>query len=96
MATQLHRTPPRTMQIKQHDCLPHKLLSAFHQACDEGDPYCGLVLLELLELELQGMPPGQPRNRALEGLIMAYEKLWQLCPTALPFAIRNARHGTAH
>lgn len=96
MASQFHRTPSRAIHLKQHDCLSQKLLSAFHQACDEGDPYCGLILLELLEMELQSMAPGEARNRALEGLIMAYEKLWQLCPTALPFAVRNTVCGVAH
>ncbi|PHK93630.1 hypothetical protein CR162_17310 [Pseudoroseomonas rhizosphaerae] len=96
MASQFRRIKDDAIQIKQHDGLPNKLLNAFHQACDEGDPYCGLVLLELLELELQSMAPSQLRTRALEGLIMAYEKLWQLCPTALPFALRSTACGLAH
>lgn len=96
MASQFPRIPQSAIRLRQHDGLPNKLLSAFHQACDEGDPYCGLVILELLELELQGMAPSQLRARALEGLIMAYEKLWQLCPTALPFALRNTACGLAH
>lgn len=96
MASRLHRIPATAIHLKQHDGLSNRLLTAFHQACDEGDPHCGLMILELLELELQAMPPCNDRSRALEGLIMAYEKLWQLCPTALPFALRNTACGLAH
>jgi hypothetical protein len=63
-----------------HPRLSDKILSAFHQACDEADYQVADHLLRTLEMMLtrQQVDAG-PNNRSnIDSLVEAHERLWQL------------------
>ena len=60
--------------------LSDRLLSAFHQACDEAELDVAEQVLRALELSLTRRPmmPPSNRRRMMECLVAAHERLWHL------------------
>jgi len=63
-----------------HPRLSDKILSAFHQACDEADYQVADHLLRTLEMMLtrQQVDAGTNNRRNMDSLVEAHERLWQL------------------
>ena len=69
--------------------LSDTVLAAFHQACDLPDIEVASELLHVLDfmaIRHPNLPTGRER-RVQEGLVAAYERLWQ---------IRHADHSIVH
>lgn len=60
--------------------LSDKLLSAFHQACDQMDLDVAEQILRILEgiVTRRPPPPDARRRRSVETLVAAHERLWLL------------------
>ena len=69
---------PRALRTKRR--LPDKILTAFHQACDQGDFEVAVGLLGILETILTRPPITRdaPRRRHEDGLVAAHMRLWDL------------------
>jgi hypothetical protein len=73
-ATTASRAHRQTRRLSDH------ILIAFHQACDERDLEVAERLLAVLAMVIPGRR-GQPATldrRSQEGLVTAYERLWDL------------------
>jgi hypothetical protein len=60
--------------------LSDKILTAFHQACDQGDIEVAVRLLDVLEFMVsrtRNLPAGMDR-RSKDSLVAAHERLWLL------------------
>ena len=73
-ATTANRAPRQTRRLSDH------ILTAFHQACDQGDLEVAERLLAVLEMAVSPrlLPQSAPDRRSVESLVAAYERLWQL------------------
>ena len=58
--------------------LSDKILSAFHQACDQADFEVAERLLKVVEMVLAVPRPIDRERREQETLVAAHERLWQL------------------
>ena len=60
--------------------LSDKILIPFHQACDQADYDVAEQLLRILEtmMERRQTATDSNRRRAIESLVAAHERLWQL------------------
>ena len=60
--------------------LSDRILTAFHQACDERDLEVAEQLLAVLAMVIVGRrhQPNAPDRRSGESLVAAYERLWDL------------------
>jgi hypothetical protein len=62
-----------------HRRLSDKILSVFHQACDQADFEVAEQLLHILEmLRTRPPPPDGNSRRNMESLVAAHERLWLL------------------
>lgn len=66
--------------------LSDKVLTAFHQACDQSDFEVAARLLSIAEFMLtkQRMNAGDNRRKNLESLVAAHERLWTLRHPIIP------------
>jgi hypothetical protein len=72
--------PARVEAQRQKRRLSDKILSAFHQACDQEDIVVAWELLHLLDamaMQWTGDASGQQRRRR-DTLVAAHERLWVL------------------
>jgi hypothetical protein len=58
--------------------LTDKVLTAFHQACDQSDLEVAEQLLDVLEMMVRRPPPPDGKRRNMESLVAAHERLWLL------------------
>jgi hypothetical protein len=75
------RPPAREIGLpRQSRKLSDRLLMAFHQACDQDQIDVARQLLGIYEYMVtrRDPPPDSGRRRALEALVAAHERLWNL------------------
>lgn len=65
---------------RQSRRLSDKILSAFHQACDQNDLEVAEQLLQVVETMLRRRDTSTDANRrrSLDSLVAAHERLWHL------------------
>jgi hypothetical protein len=73
--------------------LPDKILTAFHQACDQGDIEVAVLLdvLEFMVSRTHNLPAGMDR-RSKDSLVAAHERLWPLRHPAAGREINDNRY----
>ena len=74
------RRPSKNATPRYTRRLSDKILTAFHQACDQSDYEAADQLLGILETMLRRGPanPDANRRRSVQTLVAAYERLWFL------------------
>jgi hypothetical protein len=69
--------PSSVRTVRHTRRLSDKILTAFHQACDQGNFEVATELLAVLEFMTRRHQDGKER-RARESLVAAHERLWLL------------------
>src|SRR5271165_2188438 len=93
-------SPPEAPTVVRYTRrLLDKILSAFHQACDQVDLVVAGWLIRVLEglLNRQTTTPTENRRRHVDSVVAAHERLWNLRSpvwrTIEPLAVSDTRWG---